>query len=45
MSVPNCTQSFCLSRKCDCNRTITIFRTLMQHTHRSVFVTKTNHFT
>ena len=38
MSVPNCTQSFCLSRKCD----RIIFRTLMHRTRRSVLVTKTN---
>jgi len=40
MPVPNSKQSFCLSMKCDRNHTVTIYRTLMQRTRKSVFITK-----
>jgi len=50
--VPNSTQSYfpyktvtSACQGCACTQTVTIFRTLMKCTCRSVFVTKTNHFT
>ena len=43
--IPNSTQSFYLSRKCDPNRTVTIIRTLIKRTRRSICINKTNHFT